>query len=504
EANEYLFDFASGHPVMTLILTVALGLTIQYHIRINAKPDPSLPPVVPYFFPFIGSMFTYGLNPYGDNFTFLMFGRRITHCLGPDGNHLVLNAKHTSVNAEDAYRGLTKPVFGPGVVYDVPNSVLLEQKRMVKFGLTTDYLKTYVTLIENETLDHLRKWGEEGKVCMFKEMSGLIIKTASRCLLGEEVRSQLDESFADLYHDLDRGFTPIHFLFDWLPLPSFWRRDASHLRVRNFFLDVIKNRRAANSKKEDMLSALMEAKYKNGEALADEKVACLLIALLLAGQHTSSTTSTWAFLYLAQSPALVEALYQEQLDALGADFPPLTLESLKKLELLDNVVRETLRIKPPLLEIMRKVTAPVPIPGTTYIVPPGYYIAAAPVISALDEEHFPEPEKFDPYRWVAADKSDDVLASENAKSNLDPSSFVDYGFGSLSTSSSRSPYLPFGGGRHRCIGDAFAYVQLKTIIATTVRHFCIQPDPQVGIPECDFTNLVAIPVLPATVYYKRR
>ncbi|KAJ9085525.1 Lanosterol 14-alpha-demethylase [Entomophthora muscae] len=509
-----LHGFATGYPTSTILFAILIGLVLQYYIRINLKPDPTLPPVVPYFFPFFGSMVTYGMNPvqflkdnqkiYGDNFTFLMFGRRITHCLGPDGNHLVLNAKHTSVNAEDAYRGLTKPVFGPGVVYDCPNSVLLEQKRMIKYGLTTEYLKTYVTLIEQETIEHLAKWGKEGKVCIFKQMGGLIIKTASRCLLGEEVRSQLDESFAEIYENLDRGFTPVHFLFDWLPLPSFWRRDASHLEARNFFLNVIKNRRASNIKKEDMLQALMSAKYKNGDELEDEKIACILIALLMAGQHTSSTTSTWAFLYLAQNPSLIDALREEQVRVLGANLPPLTLESLKKLDLLDSVVRETLRIKPPLLEIMRMVTKPVPIPGTTYAVPPGHYIAAAPVVSAMDEAYFPNPEKFDPYRWTTADKGDDVLADESTKSKEDPSSFVDYGFGSVSTTSARSPYLPFGGGRHRCIGDAFAYIQLKTIIATFVRNFDIQLDPKVGLPDSDFTNLVAIPVLPATIHYKRR
>lgn len=248
----------------------------------------------------------------------------------------------------------------------------------------------------------------------------------------------------------------------------------------------------------------MGAQYKNGEELADEKVACILIALLLAGQHTSATTSTWAFLYLAQNPALIDALRQEQVDVLGADLPPLTLDSLKKLDLLDNVVRETLRIKPPLLEIFRMVTSPVPIPGTTFAVPPGHYLAAAPVVSAMDETYFPEPYKFDPYRWASVDKSDDVLADEASKEKADPSSLIDYGFGSVSTSSSRSPYLPFGGGRHRCIGDAFAYVQLKTIIATFVRNFNIQLDPKVGLPESDFTNLVAIPFLPATIHYKKR
>jgi len=189
--------------------------------------------------------------------------------------------------------------------------------------------------------------------------------------------------------------------------------------------------------------------------------------------------------------------------ALGEDLPPLDLEGLKKLDQLDNVVRETLRVKPPLLELMRKVTSPVPIPGTTYVIPPGHYIAAAPVISAMDESHFPEPDKFDPYRWGSMDKSDDVLADNSSKPRS-AEQMVDFGFGSVSTSSARSAYLPFGAGRHRCIGDAFAYIQLKTILATFVRQYSFHLDSKRGFPEPDFTNLVAIPVLPATIVYKQR
>ncbi|KAI9296117.1 cytochrome P450 [Neoconidiobolus thromboides FSU 785] len=371
---------------------------------------------------------------------------------------------------------------------------------MVKYGLTNEYLKTYVSIIEKETLDHIEKWEKEGVVCIFKQMSGLIIKTASHCLLGEEIRSQLDESFADLFHDLDRGFTPLHFLFNWLPLPSFWNRDASHLKVRNFFLSVIKQRRANNDKREDMLNALMEGSYKNGNPITDEQVACILIALLLAGQHTSSTTSTWALLYLAQKPELIAELLKEQKEVLGEDLPPLTLDNLKKLELLDNVVRETLRIKPPLLELMRKVTVDVPITGTSYVVPKGHYIAAAPVVSALDEKHFEKAEEFNPYRWNTVDKKAEDLFGEEASKRKDDST-VDYGFGSVSTSSARAAYLPFGAGRHRCIGDAFAYLQLKTIIATLVRKIDFKLADK--FPEVDYTNLVAIPFLPANISYKK-
>lgn len=61
--SQLLHGLANGYPISTLFLAIAIGLVLQYYIRINSKPDPTLPPVVPYFFPFFGSMVTYGMNP---------------------------------------------------------------------------------------------------------------------------------------------------------------------------------------------------------------------------------------------------------------------------------------------------------------------------------------------------------------------------------------------------------------------------------------------------------
>lgn len=106
-------------------------------------------------------MISFGVNPlkfmkenrekYGDVYTFLMFGRKMTYCLSAEGNNFVLNTcKLREVSAEEAYKHLTTPVFGPGVVYDVENAVLMEQKRFVKHGLSPENMRLYVTMIEEE------------------------------------------------------------------------------------------------------------------------------------------------------------------------------------------------------------------------------------------------------------------------------------------------------------------------------------------------------------------
>lgn len=77
----------------------------------------------------------------------------------------------------------------------------------------------------------------------FDVASQITICTASATLQGAEVRSRLNKDFAQIYHDLDGGFTPINFVFPHLPLPSYWKRDKAHVQMRHFYLDIMKERR---------------------------------------------------------------------------------------------------------------------------------------------------------------------------------------------------------------------------------------------------------------------
>lgn len=114
---------------MIEIIIALLVVTVSYLIIakwIEAKPKDNEPPVVPYTIPFIGSMIEFGMNPlafleknqerYGDCYTFIMFGKKMTYLFGADGNNFVLNqCKLKEVSAEEAYKHLTTPVFGEGV-----------------------------------------------------------------------------------------------------------------------------------------------------------------------------------------------------------------------------------------------------------------------------------------------------------------------------------------------------------------------------------------------------
>jgi sterol 14-demethylase len=131
------------------------------------------------------------------------------------------------------------------------------------------------------------------------ELEHLIILTASRCLLGSEVRDQLFKNVSDLFHDLDNGMLPISVLFPYLPIPAHKRRDRARKELASIFSKIIQNRRASGKQENDMLQSFMDSKYRStGRGLEDYEITGLLIAALFAGQHTSSITSTWTGAYL--------------------------------------------------------------------------------------------------------------------------------------------------------------------------------------------------------------
>ncbi|KAF5327652.1 hypothetical protein D9619_004793 [Psilocybe cf. subviscida] len=509
-------------PLVVIVLNILRQLIIP-----RKATDP---PVVFHWFPFIGSAISYGNDPlgfmfdcqkkYGDIFTFILLGRRVTVALGPKGNNFVLGGKSTVFSAEEAYKHLTTPVFGKEVVYDVPNEVFMEQKRFVKVGLSTDNLRAYVGMIEEEIEDILKNdpiWktlkscdpNEWGSFEVVTAMQEITILTASRTLQGKEVRAGMNKTFADLYRDLDDGFTPLNFMFPNLPLESYRRRDRAQVKMSNFYVDIVTKRRAGHDDHDqDMIASLMQQKYRNGRLLNDREIAHIMIALLMAGQHTSSATGSWALLHIAANPAIAEALYKEQTaNFMGPDgkLRALTYEELRELPLLDSVIRETLRMHPPIHSIMRYVRDDVPVPATLaapskdsiYIVPKGNYVLASPAVSQVDPSVWKGSSEWDPYRW----NDQEGVAAQAYKMYTDENGEkVDYGFGAVSKGT-ESPYQPFGAGKHRCIGEQFAYLQLGTLISTVIRNMELKID---AVPENDYHTMVTMPKKPRTISYRRR
>lgn len=209
----------------------------------------------------------------------------------------------------------------------------MEQKKFVKVGLSTENLRLYVGMVEDEVEEFLSKdssffvyqlndvneWGAFDVVQVMQEIT---ILTASRTLQGKEIRGALTKDFAQIYNDLDAGFTPLNFMFPNLPLESYRKRDRAHKAMSEFYLKIVQKRRDDNSEvsrikledrvlaivlnhsqaEHDMIAALSEQKYRKGNLIPDHEIAHLMITLLMTGQHTSSASGAWTLLHLAHNP----------------------------------------------------------------------------------------------------------------------------------------------------------------------------------------------------------
>ena len=232
-------------------------------------------------------------------------------------------------------------------------------------------------------------------------------------------------------------------------------------------------------------------------AVPDKEIAHMMIALLMAGQHSLSSTGSWIMLRLVSRPEILEDLYQEQLQVLGSNYgPPQNYEDIQHLSLNALVVKETLRLHAPIHSIMRAVKSPLSIQTrdaraneTSYIIPTSHVLLSAPGVTANSSEFFANPTEWDPHRW------------ETPSGFTETSEKADYGYGMV-TKGASSPFWPFGAGRHRCIGEQFAYLQLGTITALMVREFHLSKIED--IPGTNYTSLFSRPLNPAVVHWERR
>lgn len=462
------------------IASAVLGLLIVYFLFIKQKDDPRFPPTMKAL-PWVGVARQFGEDPvklmktgykkFGEIWSMTIFGERITLLCGPDANQLFFTAREDQFNAQHAYR-FTVPVFGKGIVYDCEGELLIEQKKFMKTGLSTDRFRKYVDLIADEVHQYFDKyWGDSGEKDLLEAFSQVTVFTSIRCLQGPEVRESFTLQFADLYNDLDAALSPVGFFFPNLPLPAMRRRDSARAKLVTLFEKIIKNRESSKDEEyDDLLATFMESEYKDGRKLTTDEIVGLLIALLLAGQHTSNVTSTWLGCMLLANPKEKEKLIEEQKRVLNGE--ALDYDKLKQMELLDRAMAETLRMRPPICIIMRRVLEDVAYKN--YIIPKGSLVAASPTLNHNLEDFWTNPEKFDPERFSPERKEDRNV---------------------------RYSYIPFGNGRHQCTGEQFGYLQVKTIWSTMLRKYNMELTSK--FPEPNFTTLIAGPTPPVMVKYQK-
>jgi sterol 14-demethylase len=411
-----------------------------------------------------------------------MANKRLTFLIGPDAQEAFCKAKDDTLSQNEVYDFML-PVFGPGVVYDAA-----PKKRQVQFtsmanGLRTSRLKGYVQKIEKETREFLADWGQEGEIDLFHALSELTILTASRTLHGDDVRENLFREVSELYHDLDHGLTPLTVFWPNAPTEVHKKRNIARKKMVQLFSKVIKNRRdhpeQQHSDGTDILSIFMDIKYKDGTKITDEEVTGLLIALLFAGQHTSCITSTWTSLFICFNKTFKNRIVAEQKQVFGDDFnAPLDFDKINNMQLLHDSMKEALRLCPPLILLIRKAMKDVLVNagGKSYTIPKDDMVFISPSVGMRLPEVFKDPDSFDPDR---------------------------FGPGREEHKSSPYAYLGFGGGMHSCMGQNFAFMQVKTILSVLFREYDIEMVAD-KMPEIDYKAMVVGPKGDCRVRYRKR
>ena len=296
--------------------------------------------------------------------------------------------------------------------------------------------------------------------------------TSSRCLLGKEFREGMTEEFAAVYHDLEKGVTPLAYINAHLPIPSFSKRDKARVRMVEMITGVIRARLRDRRKGEDFLQTLMEARYSDGRALTENEITGMLLAGMFAGHHTSSVTTAWTLIELLRNPRVPRARHRR--------------DRRRVRQRHAGQPRGAARARPSRRTRSRRRCACIrrcscscawrwqDFTYKQWFVPKGTWIVISPTVSHQMESVFKNAAAFEPDRFAPP-------------RDEDKRDFA---------------YISFGGGRHKCLGNAFAILQIKAILALLLGQY--EFELAGDAIDSDFQGLVVGPKEPCRVRYRRR
>lgn len=404
----------------------------------------------------------------GDLGRFRLADKQVVLVTGAEANEAFFRAPESVLDQAAAYPFMT-PIFGKGVVFDASPE---ERQQMLKNqALRGDMMRGHAQTIEAEIRRMVADWGDEGEIDLLDFFAELTIYTTSSCLIGKPFRDQLDGSFAEIYHRLEHGTDAIAYVDPYADIGNFRIRDEAREELVAKVQAIIAARVAqGNIPKEDrdLLDVLIAVGYDA------EMVTGIFISMMFAGHHTSSGTASWAMIELLRNPDVMADVVAE-LDALYADGREVSFQALRSIPVLEAALKETLRLHPPLVILMRLVQEDFDLLGHT--IPAGTVLAASPRVSNRIEADFPKADAFDPGRYVDPRQED---------------------------LQNRWTWIPFGAGKHRCVGNAFAMMQMKAIFSVILRDFEFEAVQPVDSYRDDFTKMVIQLAQPARVRYRRR
>ncbi|MDI9938084.1 cytochrome P450 [Rhodococcus sp. IEGM 1351] len=406
---------------------------------------------------------------------FQLADKKVVLLSGAEAKEFFFRSTDEDLDQQAAYPFM-KPIFGEGVVFDA--SPERRKEMLHNQALRGEQMKGHAATIAHEVDRMVAQWGDEGEIDLLEFFAELTIYTSSACLIGTKFREQLDGRFAHLYHELEQGTDPIAYVDAYAPIESFRRRDEARVQLVALVQEIM-NGRIENppqgKEDRDMLDVLVSIKDEDGnERFTADEITGMFISMMFAGHHTTSGTAAWTLIELLRHPDYAKQVVAE-LDDLYSDGSDISFGALRQIPKLEAVLKETLRLHPPLIILLRVARGEFEVGG--YRIAENDLVAATPAISNRIAEDFPNPDTFDPERYIDPNQEDIV---------------------------NRWTWIPFGAGRHRCVGAAFALMQLKAIFSILLQDWEFEMAQPSETYRNDHSKMVVQLQQPCTVRYRKR
>jgi cytochrome P450 len=321
------------------------------------------------------------------------------------------------------------------------------QRRLMAPALHNRALPVYVEQLTSVVDKYFGRWKPGDEVDIYQAMDLFTIVLSMEIFIGMQADEE-GQKFADLFEVvLNLLFSPATFLFPYdLPGFPYHRLKVLGTKLERQLKNLIKRRRARGLDGTDTLSLFLQTHDQDGTMMSDDEIVGETVAVFRGGSKTSASALTWTIFLLTQHPDVYAHLTDELAATLQGAAP--TFEQLARLPLLEGVIKESLRLVPPVVWGVRYSMAPFDLDG--YPFEKGSSVIYSSHVTHRMPEIYADPYKFNPYRWET----------------IKPSPYE---------------YFPFNAGPRRCLGAEFAMMELKITLAMLLQrfHFSLVPGQRI-------------------------
>jgi cytochrome P450 len=325
----------------------------------------------------------------------------------------------------------------------------LRQRRIAQPAFARRRIAGFARTMLDSTEDTLRRWGDleasGEEIDVSAEMMQLTLRIAGLTMLSRDLEGEsadIGQALTDIVEVFNENVASIIPFRRHLPTPRNLKARAASAKLDAVVYDIIERRRAGEGG-DDLLQMLVETvDEETGERMNDVQLRDEVMTMFLAGHETTANALTWTFTLLSRHPEVARKVERELDEVLGDG--PLDPMRVRELGYLDRVIKESLRLMPPVWALGRRAEEADVLHGER--IEPGTIVFLSPYVTHRHPEFWHNPEGFDPDRFL-----DDVRP--------------------------RYKYFPFAGGPRQCIGKHFAEMELALIAASVLRRFRIELSP---------------------------